>query len=70
MLKLSYLCKSYDFEVLQDICLELPDRGFVAIAGESGSGKSTLLKCIGLLEDVTSGEIWEKYFSTGKISPL
>lgn len=58
MLKLSYLCKSYDFEVLQDICLELPDRGFVAIAGESGSGKSTLLKCIGLLEDVTSGEIF------------
>lgn len=58
MLKLSYLCKSYDFEVLQDICLELPDRGFVAIAGESGSGKSTLLKCIGLLEDVTSGKIF------------
>lgn len=58
MLKLSYLCKSYNFEVLQDICLELPDRGFVAIAGESGSGKSTLLKCIGLLEDVTSGEIF------------
>ena len=58
MLKLSYLCKSYDFEVLQDICLELPDRGFVAIAGESGSGKSTLLKCISLLEDVTSGEIF------------
>lgn len=58
MLKLSYLCKSYDFEVLQDICLELPDKGFVAIAGESGSGKSTLLKCIGLLEDVTSGEIF------------
>lgn len=58
MLKLSYLCKSYDFEVLRDICLELPDRGFVAIAGESGSGKSTLLKCIGLLEEVTSGEIF------------
>lgn len=57
MIKINNLCKSYDFEVLKDINLELPDRGFVALVGESGSGKSTLLKCVGLLENITSGEI-------------
>ena len=31
-----------DRPVLQDICLEIPERGLVALAGESGSGKSTV----------------------------
>ena len=58
MIKIIGLNKNYDFAVLQDINLELPDKGFVALIGESGSGKSTLLKCIGLLEKPSSGEIW------------
>ena len=47
MISIIGLRKSYDFEVLQGINLQLPDQGFVALIGESGSGKSTLLKCIG-----------------------
>lgn len=58
MIKLIDLCKNYDFEVLQNINIELPNKGFVAIVGESGSGKSTLLKCIGILEKPTSGQIY------------
>lgn len=58
MISIIGLRKSYDFEVLQGINLQLPDQGFVALIGESGSGKSTLLKCIGQLEKITSGEVW------------
>ncbi len=58
MISIIELRKSYDFEVLQGINLQLPDQGFVALIGESGSGKSTLLKCIGQLEKITSGEVW------------
>lgn len=58
MIKIIGLYKEYNFAVLQNINLQLPDKGFVALVGESGSGKSTLLKCIGLLEKPSSGEIW------------
>lgn len=58
MIKIIGLYKDYNFAVLQNINLQLPDKGFVALVGESGGGKSTLLKCIGLLEKPSSGEIW------------
>jgi polar amino acid transport system ATP-binding protein len=44
--------------VLKGIDLEL-DRGDVLVViGPSGSGKSTLLRCINLLEEPTTGQVW------------
>ncbi|MCW4457714.1 amino acid ABC transporter ATP-binding protein [Microbacterium sp. MPKO10] len=47
-----------DTEVLKGVSLDVSLREVVCIIGPSGSGKSTLLKCINLLEQPTSGEIW------------
>ena len=49
---------SYDGKnVLQDICLNIPETGIVGICGESGSGKTTLLKLLMRFWDVGSGNI-------------
>ncbi len=70
MLEIKSLCKDYDFAVLRDVNITLPDTGFVGIIGESGSGKSTLLKCIGLLESITCGEIIYDDISLTALSSL
>jgi peptide/nickel transport system ATP-binding protein len=44
-------------KVLDDITLEIPRGGAVALVGESGSGKSTLSRVIAGLLPVSSGEI-------------
>ncbi|WOO87774.1 amino acid ABC transporter ATP-binding protein [Mollicutes bacterium LVI A0039] len=44
--------------VLDDINLEIEDGKVVTIIGPSGSGKSTLLRCMNLLEEPTSGEVY------------
>ena len=41
--------------VLNDICLELPKTGLIALSGESGSGKSTLMYVLSGLKKSTSG---------------
>lgn len=41
-----------DFEVLQQVTLDIPDRQIVAIIGPSGCGKTTLLKSINRLLDL------------------
>ena len=46
MLEIKSLCKDYDFAVLRDVNITLPDTGFVGIIGESGSGKTTLARTI------------------------
>lgn len=48
MIEIKNLTKKYDFTVLDDIDLILPDTGFICITGESGSGKTTLLNIIGM----------------------
>lgn len=44
--------------VLDDITLDIEDGKVVTIIGPSGSGKSTLLRCMNLLEEPTSGEVY------------
>ena len=48
-----------DVEVtaLDQVCLEIEEREFIAVWGPSGSGKSTLCNLIGLLDTPTSGEV-------------
>jgi ATP-binding cassette subfamily B multidrug efflux pump len=43
--------------VLQDITLDVPSRGFVALVGHTGSGKSTLASLLMCYYPVTHGEI-------------
>jgi polar amino acid transport system ATP-binding protein len=53
------LHKSFgDLEVLKGIDFEVQPGEVVCVIGPSGSGKSTLLRCINLLEEPTSGQIF------------
>lgn len=53
------LYKNYgENQILKDINLSVKKGEFAAVMGPSGSGKSTLLYNIGLLEPVTSGQIF------------
>ena len=47
-----------DHEVLKGISTEIDKGEKIAIIGPSGSGKSTFLRCLNLLEEPDSGEIW------------
>jgi len=64
VLRLEALRKSYNIglptetEVLHGIDLSLKRSDFAALVGPSGSGKSTLLNIIGLLDTLTSGELF------------
>ncbi len=59
MIKIDKIQKYFDDKlILEDISLEIEDKSVVTIIGPSGSGKSTLLRCMNLLEQPTSGEIY------------
>ena len=47
-----------DNEVLKGIDFHVNDGEVVCVIGPSGSGKSTLLRCVNLLEEPTSGQIF------------
>ena len=49
--------KSNELHVLNNISLDFPESGFVAIMGQSGSGKTTLLNALCGLDKINSGEI-------------
>ena len=49
--------KQNEIHVINDISLELPERGMTAIFGKSGCGKTTLLNVIGGLDGFSSGTI-------------
>jgi len=44
--------------VLKGIDMAVRAKEVVCVIGPSGSGKSTLLRCINVLEEPTSGEVW------------
>ncbi|MBQ2731198.1 MAG: amino acid ABC transporter ATP-binding protein [Clostridia bacterium] len=59
MISVKNLCKSFQkIDVLCGIDYEIKEGEVIAIVGPSGSGKSTFLRCLNLLEEPTSGEIW------------
>lgn len=57
--------KSNQIHVLNDVSIDLPEKGLVVFLGESGSGKTTLLNVIGGLDKIGSGKI---YFDNKEIS--
>ncbi len=53
------ICKDFGtLRVLNGVSCEVAKGEKIAIIGPSGSGKSTLLRCMNLLEEPTSGEVW------------
>lgn len=59
--------KSNEIHVIDNISLELPESGMVAIFGRSGCGKTTLLNAIGGLDKISGGkiEIFDQSISGG-----
>jgi general L-amino acid transport system ATP-binding protein len=46
-----------DFQVLQDVNLEVKKKERIVVCGPSGSGKSTMIRCINRLEEHQEGKI-------------
>ena len=66
LLRVANISKKYKLQdgkervVLNNVSINFPDTGLVAILGKSGSGKSTLLNMISLLDEPTNGCIYFK----------
>ena len=59
MIDVKHLSKSFgEVEVLKDINETIDKGEKVVIVGPSGSGKSTFLRCLNLMENPTSGDIF------------
>ncbi len=59
MIKVNNLTKNYgELQVLKNINANISEGEVVCVIGPSGSGKSTFLRCLNLLENPTSGEIF------------
>ena len=59
MIRVRDLLKSFgSLEVLKGIDAEVAPGEVVCVIGPSGSGKSTFLRCLNLLEQPTSGQVW------------
>jgi len=59
MISVKKLTKSFGKNViLKDISVDIADREVVAVIGPSGCGKSTFIRCINLLEQPDSGQIF------------
>ena len=59
MIEIKELKKSFgELEVLRGITKTIDKGEVVVLIGPSGSGKSTFLRCMNLLEEITSGEVY------------
>ena len=59
MIKVVDLYKTFGtLEVLKGVSNEIHKGEVVCVIGPSGSGKSTFLRCLNLLEEPTSGEVF------------
>lgn len=59
MIEVKNLHKSFGkLEVLKGITETINEKEVVCVIGPSGSGKSTFLRCLNLLEEPTSGEVF------------
>lgn len=64
MFQVNHLSLIYDIEkeekvcAVNDVTIQLPDKGMIGIIGPSGSGKSSLMYCLSTLKKATSGEIF------------
>lgn len=59
MIKVEHLSKKYDnITILKDISVSINKGDVISIIGPSGTGKSTFLRCLNLLEEPTSGNIY------------
>jgi polar amino acid transport system ATP-binding protein len=59
VIEVKKLCKDFgDTKVLKDINYTINKGEKIVVVGPSGSGKSTFLRCLNLLEEPTSGEVW------------
>ena len=59
MIEVNDLKKSFgELDVLKGITKTIDKGEVVVLIGPSGSGKSTFLRCLNLLEDITSGEVF------------
>ncbi len=59
MIEVKDLKKSFgDLHVLKGIDQTIEKGEVVVVIGPSGSGKSTFLRCLNMLEDITSGEVY------------
>ena len=65
LIKLDNICAGYNSkEVLHDISLTIPEKGFTGIMGPNGGGKTTLLKIMLGLVKPTTGTV--RFFCNGK----
>lgn len=58
----TYVTEDREVEVLKGLNFTVEEREFVGIMGRSGSGKTTLLRTLGLIDEMTGGELimWGK----------
>ena len=61
LFKVEHLCKAYDDATpLTDVNCEINEGEVITVIGPSGTGKSTLAKCLNLIDEPTSGNIYYK----------